>query len=250
MLIGLYIVLGYFFLFFIVGTIIKNNSIVDIGWGFGYVFAAWILFFVNGAYNLSAVLANVVVSLWGLRLFYYILKRNVFQEEDFRYQNWRKAWGKWVVPRAFLQVFMLQGIFMYIIGSTVFYLNVYELEFNYISIIGLVVWAVGYIYEVVGDRQLKVHIKKKTGTLMTTGLWANTRHPNYFGEAVMWWGIFIYVILLGAPVYYVVSPLLITFVLVKISTPILEAKMKLKPEWNQYAKETSMFIPLPKRNKK
>lgn len=247
MLIALYLILGYFFLFFIVGTLIKNNSIVDIGWGLGYVYGAWVLFFIFGAYNITAIVLNIVVSLWGLRLFYYILKRNVFQEEDFRYRNWRKAWGKWVIPRAFLQVFMLQGVFMYIIGSTVFYVNVYETPLQLISLIGLVLWAIGYFYEVVGDAQLKTHIRKKTGTLMTSGLWKHTRHPNYFGEVLMWWGIFVFVALNGVPLYLIVSPLLITFVLVKISTPILEAKMNEKPEWKAYAEQTSMLIPLPHR---
>jgi len=245
MLLALYITLGYFSLFFIVGTIIKNNSIVDIGWGFGFVLTSWILFFINGTYSLNQIIINIMISLWGLRLFYHILKRNIFDSEDFRYANWRKAWGKWVIPRAFLQVFMLQGIFQFMIGSTSFYLNSNESTFSYISIIGIILWIIGYYYEVFGDRQLKQHIKnsKQKGKLLSTGLWKQTRHPNYFGEALMWWGIYLYAVLNGVPVYYIFSPLTITLVLYFISTPILEEKMKGYSEWDEYAEKTSMFLP-------
>jgi steroid 5-alpha reductase family enzyme len=245
MLIALYITLAYFTLFFIVATIIKNNSIVDIGWGFGFVMTSWILFFINGSYGLNQIIINAMISLWGLRLFYYILKRNIFDKEDFRYANWRKAWGKWVIPRAFLQVFMLQGILQFSIGSTSFYLNTNGTDFALISLIGVALWVIGYYFEVFGDRQLKTHIKDKTqkGKLLTTGLWSKTRHPNYFGEALMWWGVYVFAILNGVPIYFIFSPLTITIVLYFISTPILEEKMKGYTEWDDYSKKTSMFLP-------
>lgn len=245
MYLALIITLSYFTLFFIVGTIIKNNSIVDIGWGFGFVLTSWILFFIYGNYSVSSIIVNAMVSLWGLRLFYHILRRNIFEEEDFRYKNWRKAWGKWVVPRAFLQVFMLQGIFQYMIGSTSYYLNVFEKEFMYISVIGIILWIIGYYFQVVGDSQLKQFIRKKDKTekLLKTGLWSITRHPNYFGESLMWWGIYVFALLNGAPWYLIISPLTITIVLYFISTPLLEEKMKEREGWDEYAKETPMFLP-------
>lgn len=245
MLEALYIVLIYFTLFFIVATIIKNNSIVDIGWGFGFVFVNWIVFFINGDINITKVIVNTVITLWGLRLFYYILKRNIFESEDFRYANWRKAWGKFVIPRAFLQVFMLQGILQFLIASPAIYINTRELEFKYLSLIGIAIWIIGYYFEVVGDKQLKNHIKNPDmkGKLLKSGLWKYTRHPNYFGEATMWWGIFIFALILGVPIYYIISPLTITLVLYFISTPILEKQMEKRSEWADYAKVTPMFIP-------
>lgn len=246
MLLALYITLGYFTLFFIVATIIKNNSIVDIGWGFGFVFTSWIIFFVYGNYSLTSFIVNAMVSLWGLRLFYHILRRNIFEAEDFRYANWRKAWGKWVVPRAFIQVFMLQGIFQYMIGSVSFYLNTYELEFKLLSIIGIILWLIGYYFQVVGDKQLKDYIKKETpkDPLLKTGLWSITRHPNYFGESLMWWGIYLFGVLNGVPLYLIISPLTITIVLYFISTPLLEEKMQERPGWDEYSKKTPMFVPI------
>jgi steroid 5-alpha reductase family enzyme len=245
---ALIFVLSYFTLFFIVATIIKNNSIVDIGWGLGYVLTAWFLFVINGTTSLTAILANIMVTLWGLRLFYYILKRNIFEAEDFRYAAWRKAWGKFVIPRAFIQVFMLQGIFLFMIGSTTFYLNVTDTKFHALSLIGIAIWILGFYFEVVGDKQLKDHSKNPiTRGLLTSGLWKYTRHPNYFGEATMWWGIFIFAAILGAPLYYIISPLTITLVLYFISTPLLEKSMKEKEGWDAYAKRTSMFLQIKKK---
>jgi steroid 5-alpha reductase family enzyme len=244
MLVAAFITLGYFTIFFIVGTLIKNNSIVDIGWGLGFVLVSWALFFISGEYTVVKVIANTLVSLWGLRLFYYILKRNVFQEEDFRYKNWRKTWGKWVIPRAFLQVFMLQGLLQFLIGSAVYYINVNSPDFSVISIIGIVIWVFGYYFEVFGDKQLKNHIQSKKGGLIDYGLWSFTRHPNYFGEAFMWWGIFVFAILNGAPLFYVISPLVITVVLRFISTPLLEKKMKGYDGWDTYANRTPLLVPI------
>lgn len=246
MLLAIYITLGYFTLFFIVATIIKNNSIVDIGWGFGFVLVSWILFFVNGTYSVTQIIINVLISLWGLRLFYHILKRNLFEKEDFRYLNWRKDWGKWVIPRAFLQIFMLQAIFQFSIGLTSYSINTNDFAFSWLSIIGIVIWIFGYFYEVQGDRELKAHIKNKEtrGTLLSTGLWKTTRHPNYFGEATMWWGLFIFAIINGAPIYVLLSPIVITFVLYFISTPLLEKKMAERSDWEEYAKKTPMFLPI------
>lgn len=245
MLLGLYVILIYFTLFFIVATIIKNNSIVDIGWGFGFVFTSWLVFFVSGDYSTTKIIINIVISLWGLRLFYYILKRNIFEKEDFRYANWRKEWGKWVIPRAFLQVFMLQGLLQFLIASPSLYINYNNLDFHYLSLIGIVIWVIGFYFEVIGDKQLKDHIKNPNlkGKLLQTGLWKYTRHPNYFGEATMWWGIFVFAAILGVPLYYVISPLTITLVLYFISTPMLEKKMSEREEWTEYVKNTPMFVP-------
>lgn len=245
------IIFSYFLIFFIVATIIKNNSIVDIGWGFGFVLTAWILFFISKDYTVSKIIVNVIVSLWGLRLFYYILKRNLFDEEDFRYAAWRKAWGKTVIPRAFLQVFMLQGFFMFTVGIGAFLFNTGSYELTILSYVGIAVFLLGYFFEVVGDAQLKKHLADPTkkGVLLTTGLWKYTRHPNYFGESVIWWGIFIIVVSAGVPWYAVISPIAITFLLRFVSgVPMLERKMKDANGWDEYAKVTNAFLPwFPKK---
>ncbi|MGM0496024.1 MAG: DUF1295 domain-containing protein [Bacillota bacterium] len=248
---ALLIILGYFIVFFIVATIIKNNSIVDIGWGLGFVLVAWALFFIGdtSVLTIEKIIVNIMVSFWGLRLFYHILKRNAYQEEDFRYKKWREEWGKWVVLRAFFQIFMLQGAFMYLVGIGVFYINMVEVTRNtylILLILGVIIWLIGYLFEVIGDRQLKQHIanKNKTQKLMTYGLWKYTRHPNYFGEALLWWGIFIFVLGTNSPFALIVSPLIITLLLRFVSgVPMLEKKMSKNDGWDEYADKTNAFIP-------
>ncbi|MGD9910645.1 MAG: DUF1295 domain-containing protein [Candidatus Izemoplasmatales bacterium] len=244
------IIFVYFFLFFLVGTILKNNSIVDVGWGFGFVLVAWVLMFLSGDFGWDKIMINILVSLWGLRLFYYILKRNLFKEEDFRYKKWREDWGKYVIPRAFLQVYLFQGFFMFVVGLAVNYANWYGLHLNGWMIFGVIVFLIGYFFEVVGDRQLRNHVNHPStkGTLIQTGLWKYTRHPNYFGESVIWWGIWLVVTIGGGPIYLIVAPLTITLLLRYVSgVPLLEKRMSKYPGWDQYAKHTSAFIPFLKK---
>lgn len=235
----------YFFIFFIVATVIKNNSIVDIGWGIGFVLVAWYAYF-KGERSTSAMMVTWLVTIWGLRLFYHIIKRNWGQPEDFRYANWREAWGKWVVPRAFLQVFMLQGFFMALISSAFVLLNNESVEdMNVLIIIGLMVWFVGFYFEAVGDYQLKTFKKnpENRGKIITIGLWKFSRHPNYFGEFTMWWGIFLVAYGCGVNALSIISPLAITGVLVFISGPMLEKKYEGRDDFEAYKYKTSMFLP-------
>jgi steroid 5-alpha reductase family enzyme len=253
------VIFGYFMIFFIIATLIKNNSIVDIGWGLGFVVTAWILFFISQEYSWEKLIINALVSFWGLRLFYHILKRNIFAKEDFRYRKWRDDWGKYVVIRAFFQIFMLQGLFMFVVGIGVFYINIYGFATDDLSgfavfglILGVLIWLIGYLFEVVGDKQLKDHIanKNKSQKLMTRGLWAYTRHPNYFGEALLWWGIFVFIFAGGANIYVIISPVVITYLLRFVSgVPMLEKRMKESPGWDEYAAMTNAFIPWFKKKR-
>lgn len=250
MLTAIWIILAFFMLFFIVATIVKNNSIVDIGWGLGFVTVSWLLFFIEQRYTVPAIIVNILISLWGLRLFYHILKRNLFKEEDFRYKKWRDDWGKYVIPRAFVQIYLLQGFFMFVVSLTTIYVNTQAISFNWWMLIGIAIWGIGYFFEVVGDRQLRQHIHKpeNKGKLMTSGLWKHTRHPNYFGDALAWWGIFLIVIVGDFAWYLFISPLMMTILLRFISgVPLLEKRMAKKPGWEDYAKHTSVFIPFLKK---
>lgn len=244
----------YFLLFFIAGTVIKNNSIVDTGWGIGFVIVAWFLLTSTPTPSIPLIAMTFLVSIWGLRLFYHILKRNVGKPEDFRYASWRKEWGNWVIPRAFFQVYMLQGFFMFVISAPLLLARDTNIApINALLYIGILVWLIGFIFEAVGDHQLKVFIQNpdSRGKLMMTGLWAYTRHPNYFGEATMWWGIFLISLSAGASLLAIVSPLTITLLLLFVSgVPLLEASMKKKPGYEEYARKTSVFVPwFPKKEK-
>lgn len=246
------IILAYFFTLFVIGTLLKNNSIVDIGWGIGFVILAWILLFLRLPASLVRTSITLLVSLWGLRLFYHILKRNHGKPEDFRYVAFRKAWGKWVVPRAFLQVYMLQGALMFLIALPFILLEQESQAVNIpLFLLGLIVFATGFAFESVGDAQLKAFLGKpeNKGKIMTSGLWRYTRHPNYFGEATLWWGIFFLALSGGVTPFAVIGPVTITLLLLFVSgVPLLERSMKDKPGYAQYAEMTSIFIPwFPKK---
>lgn len=238
----------YFLIFFIVATAIRNNSIVDIGWGLGFVITAWFLQVRSPALMVPQLMITVLTTVWGLRLFYHILKRNLRKEEDFRYAQWRRDWGKWVIPRAFLQVFMLQGLFMYIISLPALLVSGTDGSQLTVPLVasGALIWGVGFYFESVGDAQLKRFIADPAnrGQLMTTGLWRYTRHPNYFGEAVQWWGLALIALGGGASWLSFISPVTITFLLLFVSgVPLLEKSMAKKPGYSEYARKTPIFFP-------
>lgn len=248
------IVFGFFFMLYVASRFLKNNSIVDTAWGAGFVIVVWCNFLFSGYRGLRHIAVLVLVTLWGLRLAYHIAKRNAGKPEDFRYAQWRLEWGRWEPVRSFFQVYMLQGFFMLIISLPV--IMVFSEPFGeplLTDFIGPAVWLAGYVFETVGDRQLAVFLADAAnkGKIMDKGLWRYTRHPNYFGESVMWWGIGI----IGLGIYRgwmgLVSPLTITWLLVFVSgVPLLEKSFEGNEEFRKYAERTSVFIPLPPRKEK
>jgi len=241
------VVFVYFFAFFIVGTLIKNNSIVDQAWGIGFVVIAVYSMIRLGNYDPISLVTTLLVALWGLRLFYHIMKRNFGKPEDFRYVDMRNRWGKSVVIRAFLQVYMLQGALMLLIAFPIVLIHEkFDVTFNLITLVGVLIWCTGYFFEVVGDAQLRNFKKnpENKGKLMTIGLWRYTRHPNYFGESVMWWGIFVIALSAGVSIISVISPIAITYLLVFVSgVPLLEKAMVGRPGFDEYSKQTNKFVP-------
>lgn len=241
------VVLVYFSYFFLYGTIRKDNSVVDMGWGVGFVVLTWYFVLKYQLFRSVSLIVSLMVTLWGMRLFYHILKRNLGKPEDFRYATWRQAWGKWVVLRAFFQVYMLQGVMMFVIALPFLWIHIgEERTLNVVSVLGILIWVLGYFFEVVGDAQLATFKKNpiNKGKLMTTGLWQYTRHPNYFGEATMWWGIWILAMSVNVPFFTIVSPVVITLLLRFVSgVPLLEKSMKTREGYALYAKQTNVFIP-------
>ena len=234
-------------LLFVFALIKKDNSIADIGWGMGFILVALYTFLKPPVLFTTDILVTVLIFLWGIRLSYSIFKRNWGKGEDFRYKKWRKDWGKSFLIRSYLQVFLLQGFFMFLIISPVVYINSGFQQNLLLSFLGLAIWIFGFLFESVGDKQLREFLQnsKNKGKVMDKGLWKYTRHPNYFGEATMWWGIW----LISSNVYFLISPVLITLLLRFVSgVPLLEKKMMQRPEFVEYAKKTNAFIPwFPKK---
>jgi steroid 5-alpha reductase family enzyme len=237
----------YMTLFFLLAQALKDNGIVDIGWGIGFIVLSTVLAFTGIEITQRQFLLYILIFLWGFRLSFHIFLRNNGKPEDFRYANWRKEWGKFVVIRAFLQVFMLQGFFMFIIALPVIVTKLSSPErLGFVEIAGAVIWLVGFYFEAVGDYQLLQFKKdpKNKGQIITTGLWKYTRHPNYFGECVMWWGIFIVSIPSGYIWVTIISPIVLTWLLTRVSgVTMLEEKYKGNKQFEDYAKNTNAFVP-------
>ncbi len=243
---------------FIIAKSRKKHDLLDILWGLSFIVPSVISLILNGSFTISNIIITILVTAWGCRLTYHIFIRNSKAKEDFRYVKYREEYkGKHFDLYFFLKMYMLQYVLSIIISFQIVYSNTKRIpEFTYLSAIGIIVWLIGYIFESVGDRQLKEfkNDKNNKGKLMTTGLWQYTRHPNYFGEATMWWGIYLIVTSNYQNFFLIFSPIVITLLVRFVSgVPLLENKYDNRTDWDQkeawerYKKETSIFFPLPKR---
>jgi len=241
----------YMSVIFCVALVKKDNSIVDIAWGVGFICVALLTFFLKEGFTARHLIVSGLILIWGMRLALHIALRKKGKGEDYRYAKWREDWGRWFVLRSYFQIFMLQGIFLFVIALPIILVNFSMREtLTLVDILGVGVWCIGFFFEAVGDYQLRRFKKNPAskGKIMTTGLWIYTRHPNYFGEVVLWWGIFLIALSVDNGWLAVLSPLTITFLLLRISgVTMLEKKYKGNPEFDAYAQRTNVFFPwLPK----
>ncbi len=245
------ILFSYMSLWFIVSLLKKRNDVADVAWGLGFVLLAWSAFVLSDGPGVRGILVNILVSIWGVRLAWHIHSRNRGQTEDYRYLAWRTAWGKWFYVRSYAQVYLLQGFLLFLVASPVLLINrSVATGLGMLDALGMAVWLVGFSFEAVGDAQLARFIKDPVnkGKLMQGGLWAYTRHPNYFGEVMQWWGLWLVALSVPGGWLGIIGPMTITFLILKVSgVPMLERKMQEHPEFAAYERRVSMFIPLPPR---
>lgn len=239
----------YMNLWYIVSVLKKRNDVADIAWGLGFVVMVWSSFILSGNFEIRSILVNLLVTIWGVRLAWHIYSRNSKKKEDYRYLAWREEWGEWFIVRSYLQVFMLQGLFLFLIVQPVLFINNSSGRgMGIMDVIGTLVWCIGFYFEVVGDLQLKKFISQpqNKGKIIQSGLWKYTRHPNYFGEVAMWWGYFIIALSYPGSFFTVIGPATITFLILFVSgVPLLEKKYEGRADFEDYKKRTSMFFPLP-----
>lgn len=242
-------VLGYMTVWYVIALIRKRNDLADTAWGLGFIMIVALAVLGQDPISPRLMLVGVLVLAWGVRLAMHVYSRNRGKAEDYRYAQWRKDWGKWFLIRTYLQVFLLQGVFMLLIAASIVVVGADGGgAIGWLDGLGVAVWLLGFVFESVGDAQLKAFVSDPTsrGKILDTGLWRYTRHPNYFGEVTQWWGVWL--IALSAPHGWVavVSPLTITLLLLFVSgVPMLEKKMAENPGWAEYAAKTSVFVPLP-----
>ncbi|MBP6880890.1 DUF1295 domain-containing protein [Candidatus Saccharibacteria bacterium] len=252
----------YFNALYIFAQIKKDNSIVDIGWGFGFVLIAWSMLLLSNNWQTRSLLVVGLVSAWGVRLLAHIYSRNSKSGEDWRYAQWRKDWGRWVYIRAYFQIFMLQAVMMFIISLPVIHavttMQSNDSAWSWLILPGVLIWIFGFFMEAIADYHLKMHLRYGKKGLLTQGVWAFSRHPNYFGEAMQWWGIGLISLASmetlgwnfpGCGLWVLLGPITITLLLRYVSgVPILEKKYENRKEFKEYAKKTPIFFPwFPKK---
>jgi steroid 5-alpha reductase family enzyme len=241
-------ILGWMTLLFVVAHFKKDNSIADIGWGLGFIIVTWVtLEYSHTNYGKQRLLIFLVL-IWGLRLASYIGIRNWGKPEDFRYANWRKEWGDKVAINSFLRVFLLQGFIMFLMCLPIITVNstprTVDLKFFYP--LGAAIWALGFFIEGIADHEMFFFKESPAhkGRVMDKGLWKYSRHPNYFGEMLVWWGIFFIAVPSGYWYISIISPVLITFLLLKVSgVTMLEKKYEGNDDYSAYKRRTSAFVP-------
>lgn len=239
-----FITLFIFILVFFFAVIIRNNGLIDSLWGLGFIVVAFLSYFLS-PWSTGGFVVLVLVTLWGLRLFLHITLRNWGRGEDYRYAKWRADWGNSWVIRTFFQIFLLQWFLLQLVSLPIVLAMTAPAPI-WAIILGTSIWLLGFIFEAVGDYQLTVFKKNPAnkGKLMTTGLWSLTRHPNYFGEATLWWGIALIAYASTHNPLAFAGPLVIDFLLLYVSgIPLLEAKYKGRADWEKYAKKTPAFFP-------
>jgi steroid 5-alpha reductase family enzyme len=233
----------------IVSVRIKNASIVDPFWGVGFIVACMVYFLGTEGYEPRKILLMTLVAVWGMRLSIYLAWRNHGRGEDFRYQQFRKQYGEqrywWV---SFFQVFLLQGILMWLVSAPLLGAQFCHPanELGLLDLLGVLAWSIGFIFETVGDKQLaafKADPANK-GRVLASGFWRYTRHPNYFGDAAVWWGYGLFCLASGSYVP-VLGSILMTALIIKVSgVAMLEKTLTVtKPEYREYVEKTSSFIP-------
>ncbi|HEX7411203.1 MAG TPA: DUF1295 domain-containing protein [Bacteroidales bacterium] len=243
-----FIIVFYMTVIFLLAQSLQDNSIVDIGWGIGFIFITIFTLFAEEI-NFRKILISSLIFIWGCRLSAHIFIRNHGRGEDFRYRNWRNKWKRFQL-RSYFQIFLLQGFIMLIVALPIIWVNAAApRSFGFYDTIGLTIFLCGFFIEVKGDWQL-IQFKKQpenAGKLMTLGLWQYTRHPNYFGEALLWWGIWLFAIHEINGLFTIIAPLTVTLLLRFISgVPLLEKKYVGRPDWEAYKAKTPVFIPFLK----
>jgi steroid 5-alpha reductase family enzyme len=243
-------------LLWLVSIPIRNASIVDIFWGPAFTIVALAGWFLGDGDHDRRILLAALTAGWGIRLGMHLALRNIGHGEDPRYARWRKrvedAGGDFTWHSLF-RVFALQGVLVIIVSLPVQagQLARTQTPLGAFALAGTFLWALGFLFEAVGDWQLRQFKSNpdNRGKLLDTGLWRYTRHPNYFGNACIWWGLWL--VACDAPGLWwtAIGPALMTFLLLRVSgvTLLEKSLVAANPEYADYQRRTSAFIPWPPR---
>jgi len=238
-------------LLWLVSVLLTDASIVDSFWGLGFALATTGYALVGGGDPARIALVLALVWVWGGRLGLYIFTRNYGRGEDPRYQAFRAHYGRerywWF---SYFQVFLLQGALIVLISAPLVLAMTQTAPLGLWDILGAALWGIGFGFEAVGDAQL-ARFKAdpaNRGRVLDHGLWRYTRHPNYFGNACLWWGFFVIACAVPWGVATFPAPLAMTWLLLRVSgVALTERNMSTRPGYAEYVARTSAFVPWPPR---
>lgn len=241
---------------FLAARKIGRYDLVDAAWGMSFISVALTSFFLQPSEWLEPdlqLLVTALVIVWGGRLSWHILRRiRRTTEEDPRYVELRKTWRGNVAVNVYIRIYLLQAVLALLICVPVIHINLFaDNGITPLAWAGVAVWAVGFVFEAVGDRQLRDFVSQPAnkGKIMDRGLWRFTRHPNYFGELTQWWGIFLMCLTTPFGFVGIISPVLISYLILYVSgIPLNEKRFEGRLGWAQYKARTSGLIPLPPRS--
>jgi steroid 5-alpha reductase family enzyme len=244
----------YMLVFWFVSIARSNVSIVDIAWGIGFVIVAWVVHLNAEHSNTRSTIQLTFATIWGLRLGAYLLNRNWGEPEDYRYAAMRRRVGPSYTYKSIYMVFGLQGTLMLVVSLPLMAVQGLPstAPFGLIDWLATAMVVVGFYFEAMGDHQL-TRFKadpNNEGRVMDQGVWAWTRHPNYFGDALQWWGFWVFAISVPGAAWTVIGPIVMTVLLIRISgVHLLERGLrKRKPDYEAYIARTPAFIPRPPRS--
>ena len=245
---GFFVVLGSMTLLWLISLRLKDASIVDLFWGPGFAIAAMTYYLVDGRYPNRGTLVLGLVTLWATRLGYHLYVRNRREGEDPRYAAMREARGKQFPLISLFTIFWFQAFLLWVISSPILASIASQASLGFFDFLGTIVFLIGLTIESVADNQLARFraAPANRGRVLDIGLWRYSRHPNYFGEVVLWWGL--YLLAVGAGAFWaIVSPALITLLLLRFSgVPLLEDGLRAsRTGYSEYIKRTSSFVPWP-----
>jgi steroid 5-alpha reductase family enzyme len=249
---GLVVVLALMTLVWLASLVKRDAGIVDVFWGLGFGVVGWVYYSMSKGQTPRGGLVVALLTVWALRLSLYILWRNWGQGEDYRYQEMRARHRTSFPLWSLVFVFWLQGILLWVVSLPLYQAQAPEpVSLQPLDLLGLVLFLAGFVFEAGGDWQL-ARFKAdpaNRGQVMDRGFWRYTRHPNYFGDAVVWWSFFCFAAATPGGAWTVLSPILMTVLLMRVSgVTLLEKRLgETKPAYRRYAEETSAFFPWPPR---
>ena len=240
-------------LLWLLGLRLRDTSIVDTFWGpFFLLQAALYAVLLPGGFEGRRLVVLPLVAVWSIRLATHISARHAGRGEDRRYARWREQHGASWPVRSLLQVFWLQALLAWVVGWPLLVAMGSSAGWSWLDLLGLGLWGIGFVFEAVGDHQLTAFLRDPAnrGRTMRSGLWRYTRHPNYFGDAAQWWGLWLLAASAGGW-WTVFAPIVMTVLLVRVSgVGLLERTIAERREgYDEYLRTTSAFIPLPPRDR-